>query len=110
MIFVVVLSLVAATTNCNFYRVPSYYGYWNRNYFLYENITQGRLRLLEMQGQLDAMPNSSTVFYAEADRHVIRKVNLTNDTMEVLAGTLDRGTLMGEYSWNKSRIPHEYTI
>lgn len=46
MIFVVVLWLATAVGHCNFYRVPSYYGYWSRNFFLYTNLTQGRLRML----------------------------------------------------------------
>lgn len=86
------LLLLFWTTSGSYYKVTSYYGYWNRNFYLYQNITQGKLRLFEMHGLVDAEPDSQVVYVADPTHHVIRVSNITASTTEVLSGTVDRGT------------------
>jgi hypothetical protein len=75
------VALLVTVITGNYYEVPSYYGYWNKNFYLYENLTQGTLRVLELHGSLDSKAQNDVVYYSDITNNCIYTANLTDNTM-----------------------------
>lgn len=78
------VSVILAETS---YQIPSYYGYWNLNFFHYENLTKGHLKYFELHESVDMDPDGN-IYMADKDRHTIYKT--TTNGYSLLAGAIDR--------------------
>lgn len=82
--FLISLALVIFGVAKNAYEIPSYYGYWNLNFFNYENLTTGDLKYFELHEAID-MDSDGNIYMADKDRHVIYKATPTG--YKLIAGS-----------------------
>lgn len=68
------------------YEVPSYYGFWSKDFYKVENITSGKFTIFELHFPLDMNYDSTKIYYADKVQHCIHEYELETKNHAIVAG------------------------
>lgn len=67
--FIILILLLFVQLSKSQYEIPSYYGFWSKDFYRAENITSGRFTIFELHFPVDMNYDSTKVYYADKIQH-----------------------------------------
>ena len=72
-----IILLICVIEIQNQYEIPSYYGFWSRNFYKNTSIQSGKFSVFEMHFSLDMDFTNQTIYFVNQREHCVLKFNIS---------------------------------
>lgn len=83
------------------YEIPSYYGFWSKDFYKPENITSSNFTIFELHFPVDMNYESTKIYYADKIQHCIYEYELQTKIFSVIAGKCSKSGIKNYYILRK---------